>query len=148
MLQIRTMQPFIALADPVRARILEMLAKNDLPAGDIAAAFAISRPAVSRHLSVLLKSRLVRVREDAQRRIYGLAPEGLEPADAWIEEIRRVWNRRLDHLGRHLDALATKDADQTSTPADSPAKSHYDWEDEPDEPWRPLARRIPLPRRE
>jgi DNA-binding transcriptional ArsR family regulator len=142
------MQAFIALADPVRARILEMLAKDDLPAGDIAAAFAISRPAVSRHLSVLLKSRLVRVREDAQRRIYGLAPEGLEPADAWIEEIRWVWNRRLDDLGRHLDALSARDADQTSTPAESPAKSHYDWEDEPDEPWRPLARRIPLPRRE
>ena len=120
------MQAFVALADPVRARIIEMLAEGDLPAGDIAAAFAISRPAVSRHLSVLLKSRLVRVREDAQRRIYGLDPEGLGPADAWIEEIRRVWDRRRD--------------------AEGPTQALY--EDGADEPWRPLARRIPLPRRD
>jgi DNA-binding transcriptional ArsR family regulator len=141
------MQAFIALADPVRARILEMLAKDDLPAGDIAAAFAISRPAVSRHLSVLLKSSLVRVREDAQRRIYGLDPEGLGAADAWIEDIRRAWNRRLDALGRHLDAVAAR-KDEPAEPAAGPSMTLYDWEDEPDEPWRPLARRIPLPRRE
>lgn len=134
-------QPFVALADPVRARILEMLARDDLPAGDIAAAFAISRPAISRHLSVLLKSRLVKVREDAQRRIYGLDPDGLAPADAWIEAVRGAWNRRLDALGRHLDATAAP------TAAESPAKAPY-WEEDPDEPWRPLARRIPLPRRE
>jgi predicted transcriptional regulator len=125
-----------------------MLAEDDLPAGDIAAAFAISRPAVSRHLSMLLKSRLVRVREDAQRRIYGLDPEGLDAADAWIEDIRRVWNRRLDALGRHLDAVAAQKAEPASTPAGSPAKTPYDWEDDSDEPWRPLARRMPLPRRE
>lgn len=142
------MQAFVALADPVRARIIEMLAEDDLPAGDIAAAFAISRPAVSRHLSVLLKSRLVRVREDAQRRIYGLDPEGLGPADAWIEEIRRVWNGRLDALGRHLDAVAGQKAELASAATESPAKTLCDWENNDDEPWRPLARRIPLPRRE
>lgn len=141
------MQTFVALADPVRARIIEMLAEDDLPAGDIAAAFAISRPAVSRHLSVLLKSRLVRVREDAQRRIYGLEPEGLEAADAWIEEIRRTWNRHLDDLGRHLDAAAARQA-ETSGPATAPEENRQDWEDKLDEPWRPLARRIPLPRRQ
>ena len=117
------MQAFVALADPVRARIIEMLARDDLPAGDIAAAFAISRPAVSRHLKVLLKSRLVRVREDAQRRIYGLEPAGLDAADAWIDEVRR---------GRKAEPVAED--------------HRQEWEDEPDEPWRPLARRLPLPR--
>ncbi len=140
------METFAALADPVRARIVEMLADDDLKAGDIAAAFAISRPAVSRHLSVLLKSRLVRVREDAQRRIYGLEPEGLEAADAWIDEIRRAWSRRLDDLGRHLDAMAAQKAEPTPATEVSPEENRRDWEDKPDEPWRPLARRIPLPR--
>jgi DNA-binding transcriptional ArsR family regulator len=120
------METFVALADPVRARIVEMLAEDDLKAGDIAAAFAISRPAVSRHLSVLLKSGLVQVREDAQRRIYGLDPAGLETADAWLEEIRDAWNRRRA-------AGAVK-------------KAPYDWDDGSDEPWRALARRVPIPR--
>jgi DNA-binding transcriptional ArsR family regulator len=105
MLRIR-MQTFAALADPVRAQIVEMLSGVDLNAGDIAARFSISRPAVSRHLSVLLKSRLVRVRGEAQRRIYSLDPRGLDDASGWIDECRRIWTRRLDDLGRHLDATA------------------------------------------
>ena len=102
------MQTFAALADPVRAEIVQMLSVNDLNAGDIAARFAISRPAVSRHLSVLLRTRLVRVRGEAQRRIYSLDPDGLDDAGAWIDACRRAWSRRLDDLGRHLDAMAEK----------------------------------------
>jgi DNA-binding transcriptional ArsR family regulator len=104
------MQGFSALADPVRARIVEMLASRDLPAGDIASRFAVSRPAVSRHLSVLLKARLVRVRGEAQRRIYSLDPEGLVEIDHWVAEQRAVWGRRLDVLGRRLDAMAASAA--------------------------------------
>jgi len=100
------MQTFAALADPVRANIVEMLSEADLAAGDIAARFAISRPAVSRHLSVLLKSRLVRVRGEAQRRVYSLDPGGLDDASRWIEDCRSVWNHRLDELGKHLDRVA------------------------------------------
>ena len=100
------MQTFAALADPVRADIVQMLASADLAAGDIAARFSISRPAVSRHLSVLLKSRLVRVRGEAQRRVYSLDPAGLDDATRWIEELRRAWIRRLDELGAHLDRIA------------------------------------------
>lgn len=100
------MQTFAALADPVRADIVRMLAAADLAAGDIAARFSISRPAVSRHLSVLLRSRLVRVRGEAQRRVYSLDPSGLDEASGWIEACRRTWARRLDDLGRHLDRIA------------------------------------------
>jgi len=107
------MQTFAALADPVRSQIVEMLCDVDLNAGDIAARFSISRPAVSRHLSVLLKSRLVRVRGEAQRRIYSLDPRGLDEASGWIDECRRVWTRRLDDLGRHLDAVAATDKEQS-----------------------------------
>jgi DNA-binding transcriptional ArsR family regulator len=110
------MLPFIALADPVRARIVRMLSEDDLPAGDIAARFAISRPAVSRHLSVLLKSRLVQVREEAQRRIYSLDPRGLDDARDWLDETRSAWIERLDRLGRHLDAVAARQG-ASPTPA-------------------------------
>ncbi len=100
------MEAFTALADPIRASVVELLAAGDLTAGDIATRFPISRPAVSRHLSVLLKSRLVRVRGEAQRRIYSLDPAGLDDVDRWVEATRRVWNARLDALGRHLDDVA------------------------------------------
>src|SRR5215472_7272668 len=100
------MQAFAALADPVRAEIVRLLAARDLAAGDIAARFPISRPAVSRHLSVLLRSRLVRVRGEAQRRVYSLDPDGLDDVDHWVGECRQAWNDRLDALGRHLDDVA------------------------------------------
>ncbi len=102
------MPAFSALADPLRAQIVELLAARDLTAGDIAARFPVSRPAVSRHLSVLLRARLVRVRGEAQRRIYSLDPEGLAEIDRWVAEQRAVWGRRLDDLGRHLDATAPR----------------------------------------
>jgi DNA-binding transcriptional ArsR family regulator len=105
------MQAFVALADPTRASIVELLAARDLTAGDIAARFPVSRPAVSRHLSVLRKSRLVRVRGEAQRRIYSLDLDGLDDVGRWVQETRRVWNERLDALGRHLDDVAAKSKD-------------------------------------
>ena len=102
------MEAFVALADPIRARVVELLAASDLTAGEIAARFPVSRPAVSRHLSVLLKSRLVRVRGEAQRRIYSLDPAGLDDVGRWVEATRQVWNGRLDARGRHLDDVAAR----------------------------------------
>jgi len=109
------MHTFAALADPVRAEIVQMLARSDMPAGSIAARFDITRPAVSRHLSVLLKSNLVRVRGEAQRRVYSLNPAGLDDAAGWIDQCRAAWNARLDALGEHLDRVA-----KTKEPRDAP----------------------------
>ena len=100
------MQAFAALGDPVRSQIVHLLADRDLTAGDIAGRFPISRPAVSRHLSILLKSRLVSVRGEAQRRIYSLDVRGLDEVDRWVADCRQLWGRRLDDLGRHLDRAA------------------------------------------
>ena len=110
------MQAFAALADPIRAEIVQILAERDLTAGDIAARFPISRPAVSRHLSVLRRSRLVRVRGEAQRRIYSFDPAGLEDVDQWVADCRRLWGGRLDALGRHLNDVV---AQQTETSDDA-----------------------------
>jgi DNA-binding transcriptional ArsR family regulator len=97
------MDIFVAVAEPTRRAILEMLAEGDRPAGELVAAFpALTQPAVSRHLRVLLDVGLVEVRPEAQRRIYALRPERLAELDAWLDRYRRFWTTRLDALERHL----------------------------------------------
>jgi DNA-binding transcriptional ArsR family regulator len=96
------MQALNALADPTRQRIVEMLAAHELSAGDIAGKFDVSAPAISQHLKVLRQAKLVRVRADAQRRIYALDPEGFEEMDEWLTRIRRFWRGNLDALERVL----------------------------------------------
>ena len=104
------MTAFAALADPVRSKIVQMLAARDMAAGEIASRFPVSRPAVSRHLAVLRRANLVGVREQAQMRVYSLNPKGLDEIDAWVAACRKTLNQRLDALGRHLDAMARKKA--------------------------------------
>ena len=92
------MQALAALADPVRRQIVEMLADRERDAGEVAAAFPVSRPAVSRHLRVLREAGLVRVRPEAQRRVYALDPRPLEDLWRWLEQYRGFWDQRLDAL--------------------------------------------------
>ena len=91
-----------ALADPTRQRIVEMLADRELSAGAIAERFDMSPPAISQHLKVLKDANLVRVRADAQRRIYALDPEGFDELEQWMTRIRRYWRGSLDALERVL----------------------------------------------
>lgn len=96
-----------ALADDSRRTILEALAGGPATAGELAALLPIARPGVSRHLRVLREAGLVDVRQDAQRRIYGLCPEPLAEVDEWLTRYRGLWEHRLDALhtevarGRH-----------------------------------------------
>src|SRR5215211_8497411 len=71
----RLMEPLAALADPTRRRILELLAEAERDAGEIGSHFDVSQPAISRHLRVLRETGLVRVRPEAQRRLYSLDPK-------------------------------------------------------------------------
>lgn len=103
------METFAALADPTRRQIVEMLAAGELAAGDIARRFEMSAPAVSQHLKALKSAHLVRVRVDAQRRIYSLDPEGLDDVETWLANVRRFWVPKLDALERQLKAAAEKD---------------------------------------
>ena len=92
-----------ALGDPTRQRILEMLASGPLSSGAIAQRFDISAPAISQHLKTLRSAKLVRVRTEAQRRIYELDPDGMNEISAWIENIRAFWRSRLDTLEAQLE---------------------------------------------
>lgn len=96
------MDSLAALADPTRRRIVEALAAGALSSGDIASRFPISAPAISQHLKTLRAARLVRVRVDAQRRIYELDPDGVDEAAAWLMTIRRQWATRLDTLEQNI----------------------------------------------
>ena len=98
-----------ALADPTRRRIVEMLAQRELSAGEIAERFAVSAPAVSQHLKVLREAQLVRVRAQAQRRIYELDPNGLGELHAWLGNIRQSWRGRLSASERRLIKQARGD---------------------------------------
>jgi DNA-binding transcriptional ArsR family regulator len=96
------MQAFAALSDPTRRHIVELLAEHEYAAGDLVERFSLSQPAVSQHLRVLREAGLVRVRRDAQRRVYALEPHGLEEIDAWLRRYRRFWSSHLDELERAL----------------------------------------------
>jgi DNA-binding transcriptional ArsR family regulator len=97
------MDVFAALADPTRRRIVELVGARELSAGEIAAEFQFSRPAVSRHLRVLRETGVLASRGDAQRRLYRVAPAALADLEAWVERTRGFWSARLDALGDHLE---------------------------------------------
>ncbi len=97
---------FEILAEPTRRRILDLLRERERSVGELVVALDLSQPGVSKHLRVLREAGLVVVRQDAQRRWYGLRPEPLAEVDAWLEPYRRLWAGRLDALERHLDQQA------------------------------------------
>jgi DNA-binding transcriptional ArsR family regulator len=93
---------FEALGDPTRRRIVELVAERERSAGEIAAAFSISRPGVSKHLRVLREEGIVRAREAGTRRLYSLEPRALDEVDDWVERCRSFWTNRLDALETEL----------------------------------------------
>ncbi|MGW3362581.1 ArsR/SmtB family transcription factor [Streptosporangium canum] len=99
------MHAFDVLGDPVRRRILELLADGEQAAGAVSgvirAEFGISPPAVSQHLRVLRESGFATVRPDGTRRLYAVEAAPLQEVDIWLEQFRQFWSR-------HLDALATE----------------------------------------
>ncbi|SFF22077.1 DNA-binding transcriptional regulator, ArsR family [Blastococcus tunisiensis] len=92
-----------ALADPVRRELVGLLARRgELAAGELAARFPVSRPAISRHLRVLREAGLVTARAEGKRRLYALDPAPLREIDDWLEPYRDLWARRLDALDTEI----------------------------------------------
>lgn len=100
------MHAFDVLGDPVRRRILELLAEGELTAGAITEVvrreFGISQPAVSQHLRVLRENGFTTVRAEGTRRLYAVDATPLREADLWLDRFRAFWNQRLDALGTEL----------------------------------------------
>jgi DNA-binding transcriptional ArsR family regulator len=96
---------FAALADPTRRAIVSRLARGDATVGELAAPFAMSLPAVSKHLKVLERSGLISRGRDAQFRPCHLEVEALDQTLDWITVHRRIWDERFDKLDAHLRDL-------------------------------------------
>jgi DNA-binding transcriptional ArsR family regulator len=100
------MHAFDVLGDPVRRRILELLADGERASGAITAViraeFGISQPAVSQHLRVLRDNGFATVRAEGARRLYAVDGAGLREVDMWLERFRRFWTQRLDALATEL----------------------------------------------
>ncbi len=100
------MHAFDILGDPVRRRILELLAGDELSSGAIVevihAEFDISQPAVSQHLRVLRENGFARVRAEGARRLYAVEAAQLQDIDRWLEPFRAFWGQRLDALATEI----------------------------------------------
>jgi DNA-binding transcriptional ArsR family regulator len=109
----RTEATFQALSDPTRRAVLDLLRRGSQPAGQIAEAFPVSRPAISKHLRLLRRAHLVREHREGRSRIYELNPEPLRAVDSWIEQYRVFWQASLNNLKSFVE---TEYARETATP--------------------------------
>jgi DNA-binding transcriptional ArsR family regulator len=101
---------FAIIAEPNRRAILSLLASSERSVGEIEHRLRMPQTSVSKHLRVLREAGFVESRIDAQRRVYRVRLEPLMEVDAWLEQFRRLWERHVDALERHLDRMeqATK----------------------------------------
>jgi DNA-binding transcriptional ArsR family regulator len=96
---------FSALSDPTRRAILARLALGEISVSKLAEPFAMSLPAVSKHLKVLERAGLITRGRDAQMRPCKIEATALKAADDWLEDYRRLWEQRLDRLDDYLKTL-------------------------------------------
>jgi len=112
---------FDVVAEPTRRHILDLLLQRPRSVGELVELLGRSQPGTSKHLRVLRDAGLVRVRRDAQRRLYELAPEPLAEIDVWLRQYRSLWAGRLDALERYLDKAVTSSCGPPARPADQGA---------------------------
>src|SRR5579864_5425537 len=105
---------FQALADPTRRAVLDLLRRGSQPAGQIASAFPVSRPAISKHLRLLRRAHLVREHREGRNRIYQLNPEPLRAVDSWIEQYRVFWASSLNKLKEFVEAEHARETEEAS----------------------------------
>lgn len=103
---------FAALADPTRLAIVErLLSEGERTAGDIAQPFAMSKPAISKHLKVLEDAGLIERRIERQWRLCRIRPEGIRTIDDWMKRYRAFWEASFDRLERLLENDVKEDKD-------------------------------------
>jgi DNA-binding transcriptional ArsR family regulator len=105
-------ETLFALADPTRRAILARLSEGEATVNELAAPFDISLPAVSKHLKVLERARLISRGRTAQWRPCRLEPEPLKAVDGWLGDYRKLWEHRLDRLEDYLARLQSEARDK------------------------------------
>ena len=111
---------FHALADPTRRAVLDLLRRGGQPAGQIASAFPVSRPAISKHLRLLRRAHLVEERREGRHRVYQLNPAPLKAVDTWLDQYRNFWRANLSSLKTFVEAEYAKE-----TAADPAKRSRH-----------------------
>ena len=106
---------FHALADPTRRAVLDLLRQGVQPAGQIARAFPVSRPAISKHLRLLRRAHLVQEKREGRHRLYQLNPEPLKAVDSWLQQYRVFWQSSLTNLKAFVEAEYAKESTQHGT---------------------------------
>ncbi|MGA2922749.1 MAG: metalloregulator ArsR/SmtB family transcription factor [Candidatus Sulfotelmatobacter sp.] len=117
---------FQALADPTRRAVLDLLRRGSQPAGEIAGAFPVSRPAISKHLRLLRRARLVREHREGRHRVYQLNPEPLRAIDSWLDQYRTFWKMNLTSLKTFVEAEYANETNQAHAPKSNPKNSKGD----------------------
>jgi DNA-binding transcriptional ArsR family regulator len=117
---------FQALADPTRRAVLDLLRRGSQPAGEIAAAFPVSRPAISKHLRLLRRAHLVREHREGRHRVYQLNPEPLRAIDSWLDQYRTFWKMNLTNLKTFVEAEYANETNQAHAPKSNPKNSKGD----------------------
>ncbi|HET8844185.1 MAG TPA: metalloregulator ArsR/SmtB family transcription factor [Ktedonobacteraceae bacterium] len=100
---------FTAIAHPVRRRILDVLAYGEQSVNSLAAPFALTRPAISQHLRVLLEAGLVSIHQKGREHWYQLQPDHLQEVQEWLCQYERFWNQKLQTLETYLAAFPGED---------------------------------------
>jgi DNA-binding transcriptional ArsR family regulator len=109
MLYNMAMDMFVALSDPTRRAILELLAsRGELTATDIYEQFSVSPQAISQHLKVLREAKLVVMEKRVQKHLYRLNPQTLSQFETWVQQTRQRWEERFEALDRVLEAEKQK----------------------------------------
>src|SRR5262245_6711986 len=106
---------FAALADPTRRAILKRLASGEASVNELARPFAMSQPAISKHLKVLERAGLISRGRDAQRRPCRIEARALAEADEWLEEYRRIWEANCQRLDALLDQMKEEEKHRGKT---------------------------------
>lgn len=107
------MNSFTALADKTRREIVLIVAREgEVSVAKICENFEISPPAVSQHLKLLKESNVLKVTKKAQQRIYSLNESGINEIESWLDEVKSLWNRRLDALDDYLTQLKNEEGNE------------------------------------
>lgn len=113
---------FSALADPTRRAVLDLLRQGSQPAGRIAQAFPVSRPAISKQLRLLRQAHLVQEHREGRHRFYELNPAPLKAVDSWLEQYRAFWSASLTKLKNLVEAEYARETSGSAIARNS--KSH------------------------
>ncbi|MBO3697750.1 helix-turn-helix transcriptional regulator [Roseivirga sp. E12] len=102
---------FQAIADPVRRDIIDLLSKDKLTANGVAEKFEVSRPAISKHLKILIECGLVQAEQKGRERYFHIRPSELIPAFMWVDQHRKLWEDKIDSFEAYVTKIQSKKKD-------------------------------------